>query len=94
MDNANYNTQDVKKCCDRKTDVEFRSGKEYNGWVTYENKKVSRITVSKGKKFIPPKTYKSMAKQLKLSVDEFDRFLDCSLTYREYKALLAKQINS
>ncbi|HXK48855.1 MAG TPA: hypothetical protein PKW56_00150 [Clostridiales bacterium] len=88
MNNSKYNTQDVKKRCENKLDIEFRSSKEFNGWYKYDNKKICRITVSKGRKDLPPKTYQSIAEQLKLSIDNFDRFMDCPLKKDEYDKIL------
>jgi hypothetical protein len=79
-----HNTLDVKRCCEVKLGVSFRPGHECNGWVEINGQKAARITVPKGRKPIPPKTYKSMARQLKLTVSEFDRLLRCPLTADEY----------
>lgn len=92
MDNTSYDTSDVKKVCENKLQIEFRDAKEYNGWYLLDGKKVCRITVSKGKKFIPEGTYKSMAKQLKLAVKEFDLMLACPLSKADYDVLLADRI--
>ena len=92
MDNASYNTSDVKKICESKLQIQFRDAKEYNGWYYFDGKKVCRITVSKGKKFIPEKTYQSMARQLKLVVKEFDQMLACPLSKTGYDGLLATRI--
>lgn len=88
MDNARYNTMDVKKCCESKLGIHFRSGNELNGWFELDGYKAARITVPKGKKPLPPKTYKSMARQLKLATNEFDELLKCPLTYEKYKKIL------
>ena len=92
MDNTSYNTSDVKKVCETKLQIEFRDAKEYNGWYLLDGKKVCRITVSKGKKFIPPKTYKTMAGQLKLAVKEFDQMLACPLSKANYDLLLIGRV--
>lgn len=84
MDNSKFHTADVKRICENKLGITFRSGKEYNGWFYKENKKFARITVPKGKKPIPPKTCSSMATQLKLTNSQFDRLLNCPLQYDEY----------
>lgn len=89
MKNAQYNTSDIKGVCERKLDVVFRPGGEFNGWVFVGGKKTSRVTIPKGKKQIPPKTYKSMASQLRLSVDDFDRLLDCPLKRDEYDIIVS-----
>lgn len=90
MRNTEFNTGDVKRVCETKLRIEFRDGKEFNGWYIYNDCKVTRITVPKGKKFIPPKTYGSMARQLKLNSGQFDRLLACPLTKDAYELHLAQ----
>ena len=94
MDNSRYNTSDVKKICVKKLNIGFnkRHGKRaphFTGWFCRDGKKIKRITVAKGKKPIPPKTYKTMANQLGLSVSLFDDLLECPLTLDKY----LKEIN-
>ena len=93
MKNSVYNSYDVKLKCENKLSISFKSSKEYNGWYYYNGKKTARITVPMGKKFLPPKTYKSMATQLKLSVEEFDELLDCPLNKQKYDLILSEKIN-
>lgn len=89
MMNASFDTQDVKKCCEHKLDIVFRrKSKEFSGWYHLDDKKAARITVPKGRKSIPPKTYKSMATQLKLDVEQFDNLLVCPLKKDEYETIL------
>jgi hypothetical protein len=88
MDNAKYHTRDIKKCCETKLAVVFRSGKEFNGWVSVNGIKAARITVPSGRKPVPRGTYQSMAKQLKIRVSEFDDLLSCKLTREEYELLI------
>lgn len=92
MRNAAFNTLNVKNCCENKLEIEFKKtrSKEHNGWFRLDGKKITRITVPKGRKFIPPKTYKSMAKQLKLEVDQFDELLECSLKIEGYRKIISK----
>jgi len=92
MKNANFHTRDVKNICEQKLNIEFRSGKEYNGWYMQNSKKVARITVPKGRKPIHRKTYKSMAMQLKLKVNEFDDLLECPLDKEKYDEILQTRI--
>jgi len=93
MDNAKYDTRDVKQCCGNKLGIEFRGGKEYNGWYCLDGKKAARITIPKGRKPVPPGTYKSMASQLKLAVGEFDNLLSCLMTRSAYEAKLRDRTN-
>ena len=32
MKNADFNTHDVRRCCENKLGITFRKGKEQNGW--------------------------------------------------------------
>jgi hypothetical protein len=86
--NADFNTRHVKSCCEKKLGITFRSGGEFNGWYRLEGKKAARITIPKGRKPIPEKTYKSMAMQLRLRVSEFDALLECPLSNDEYQKIL------
>lgn len=92
MSRSGFDTNDVKKCCEKKLDITFRVGKEFNGWFRLSDRKAARITVPKGRKRIPPKTYKSMATQLKLTVQQFDELLECSLMKEGYEELLREQL--
>jgi len=92
MKNASFNTNDVKKCCENKLDIEFRKkGKEFNGWFKINEVKICRITVPKGRKSIGKGLYYSLAVQLKLTAEEFDELLECPLIKNEYEKILRKQ---
>ena len=93
MNNKQYTTADVKRVCENKLGVKFRNGAEQNGWFILDGVKCARITVPKGKKDIPPKTYKSMSTQLRLNVEDFDRLLACPLKRDEYEAILKSKIS-
>jgi predicted RNA binding protein YcfA (HicA-like mRNA interferase family) len=92
MKNSQFNTHDVKQRCERKLDIAFKGSNELNGWFMLNDKKVARITVPHGRKVIPPKTYKSMATQLKLTTDEFDALLECPLDRQMYESIIKAQI--
>ena len=92
MKQSGFDIYDVKKCCEKKLDINFRDGKEFNGWFRLGDRKAARITVPKGRKDIPPKTYKSMAVQLKLKVQQFDELLECTLMKDGYEELLRKYL--
>ncbi len=93
MKNSVFSTRDVKKICENKLKIVFRSNAESNGWFYFEGKKVARITVPKGRKPIAKGLYKSMANQLKLSVDEFDDLLECPLSLSDYREKIRKAID-
>ncbi|MBO8152717.1 MAG: hypothetical protein DRP91_04820 [Candidatus Neomarinimicrobiota bacterium] len=92
MKNASFHTLDVKRICENKLGIRFNKGKEFNGWFLLCGKKVARITIPKGRKPIPKKTYKSMAMQLKLSVKEFDDLLECPIDKEKYEEILKSRI--
>ncbi len=94
MKQSSFDTNDVKRCCERKLEIDFRDGKEFNGWFRLDNRKTARITVPKGKKNIPPKTYKSMATQLKLNVEQFDELLECTLMKEGYEKIVRQSLGS
>ena len=89
MLNGRFNTEDVARVCIRKLGITFRTGSERNGWYVHEGRRVARITVAYGRKPIPPKTYKSMASQLKLTVEQFDDLLCCPLTSADYARIIS-----
>ncbi len=93
MKQSSFDTNDVKKCCKGKLEITFRHGKEFNGWFRLGSRKAARITVQKRRKNIPPKSYKSMADQLRLSVQQFDELLECTLMKAGYEELLRKSLN-
>lgn len=93
MKNASFNTNDVRKCCEYKLDIKFRKKKHFSGWYYLGDKRATRITVTKGRKPIPQKTYKTMAKQLKLSISQFDDLLECPIDKVQYEKILKPQIS-
>jgi hypothetical protein len=94
MKNTKFDTFKVKSCCEKKLGIEFRKSRsaEFNGWFIFGNKKVARVTVPKGRKFIPPKTYKAMAAQLKLTIEEFDNLLECPLKRNNYEDIIKMKV--
>ena len=91
MNNSQYNTNDIKKKCETKLYIKFKCKKECNGWYRYNSNKITRITIPKGKKNVPKKTYSSMAKQLKLTIKQFDDFLKCTIDMEKYNKILENQ---
>jgi len=88
MKNSQFDVRDVKRVGEKKLHIEFRSGKEFNGWFKLNGKKAKRITIPKGRKGIPRKTYSSMARQLGLTVADFDLLLECPLTKAGYEKII------
>jgi hypothetical protein len=90
MKNSSYHTLDVKNICENKLKIEFRKKRSdhYQGWFYLNGSKSKRLTVAKGRKPIPRKTYSSMAKQLGLTVKQFDDLLDCPLTLTRYLKII------
>lgn len=89
MNHARYHSGDVAKVCKAKLGAQFRKGgKELNADVFHDGRKVARITVPKGKKSLPPKTYSRMAQGLHLSTGQFDALMDCSLGPQGYGKII------
>lgn len=89
MKNQKFNNLRIKGICESKLDIDFKKGaKELSGWFKKDDKKVTRITVSKGRKHPKLKTYKNMATQLDLKVPEFDELLECPLDKKGYEKIL------
>ena len=93
MRNSEFQTNHVKKVCEDKLHIRFRDAGEYNGWFILDGRKVARITVPKGRKFIPQGTYGNMARQLKLTVSQFDELLDCPLKKPRFEQILRARID-
>lgn len=92
MKNQKFKTHDIKKVCESKLSIDFRTkGKEFNGWFRINSTKIKRITIAKGRKFAPPKTYTTMAKQLNLTTKEFDDLLECPLDRNGYEEILKER---
>jgi hypothetical protein len=92
MRNNDFDTFAVRKCCEKKLQISFGTGGEANGWFRIDGRKACRITVPHGRKPLPPKTYKSMAQQLKLTISEFDSLLACTLVYDSYLQLVRTRV--
>jgi hypothetical protein len=91
MKNSSYHTMDVKNVCENKLKIEFGKPKRsdhHQGWFYLDGSKSKRLTVAKGRKPIPRKTYSSMARQLGLTIKEFDDLLDCPLTLEGYLKII------
>ena len=85
------NTHNIKAVCEHKLSMEFRAGGHYVGWYFLHDVKAARLTVPMGRKEVPPKTLKSMAEQLKLTVAEFKDLIACPLTRADYEQILTER---
>lgn len=92
MLNSRFDSHEIRRVCERKLGIAFKSGKEYNGWYRINGRKTKRITVPKGRKFVPPNTYSSMARQLGLTSSQFDDMLICTITRVQYDSLLRGEL--
>ena len=87
-----YKCNRIKACCENKLEINFRTNNECNGWFLLDSEKVRRITIPKGRKEVKPGTFRSMARQLDLSVDEFVEVIECTKTKRDYENLLREKV--
>ena len=70
---------DTRRAFENKNEVQFRSGKELNGWILHEGKGIARITVSKGNKDIPMGTHCSMARSLGITTSQLTKYVQCKI---------------
>lgn len=84
MKNAQFSSKDVRHACLKKLQMDRNCTSEDHCFIKFENAPAARITFPKGSKNLPPKTYKNMARQLRLSVEQFDEFLTCTFGYKDY----------
>lgn len=92
MPRASFDCKTIKERLENKLMISFRSNKHHNGWMLLEGKKVARVTVPLGRKVISIGVFKNIADQLKLSVNEFENLLSCSLSKEAYEKILFKKI--
>ncbi len=65
------------------------TGKERNCWAVLDGRKVLRVTYPKVHRGdLKPGTRNSIRKQLRLEPNEFEQFLDCSMTSTDYESHL------
>ena len=94
MSSSQYTFHSIKKICENKLNIDFRSRKHFIGWVLLNGEKAVRITIPKGKKEAGPILYKSMAKDLLLDPDQFNELLACPLTTAQYLIILKEKIDN
>ena len=83
MKNSQFNSHDIKMKCEHKLGMNFDGKKELNARMRYKGKFI-RVTVPKGRKRLPPKTYKTIANQLYLSTSQFDNLLSCPFSKDDF----------
>jgi len=89
--NSKFDTNYVKTICENKLNIKFRKGRHFTGWFVVGGTHIAPITVAMGRKPIPRKTYQTMARQLKLTAEQFDGLLECPIKMKEYMDILRKQ---
>ena len=94
MQNNKYTAHDIRQICSTKLKLAFKGNSEQNAWYSLDGRKVCRLTVPHGRKNVKPKTYGSMARQLKLTVVQFDELLECSLQRAGYDAIVRRGLGS
>ena len=84
---------DVRNAIEAKTTHKARSTKHTNYTIFLDERRViPLVTVPHGRDEVTPKTQASIQKQLKLGRQQFQRFVDCSLTQHDYEAILRQKI--
>jgi hypothetical protein len=86
----------IKKTCENKLKMSFRTNKECNAWYYLNGKKITKITIPKqkgGNNTIKKGTLASMARQMKLNQTQFKDLINCPLKKNEYDQILIKMNN-
>lgn len=91
MGYAQSNTGELRRKCETKLRIKFRSSKEQNGWFVHNGIRICRVTIPLGRKPLKTGTYKSMARQLCISTQQLDGVIDCPFGHAEYVDELARQ---
>ncbi len=86
-----WRRNEVRNALKNKLEVVFASGKEPTGWFIYKGKKVTRVTVPKGRDTLKKGTQKSIRESLRLNSSNFDALLECPLRFNEYVGILKKK---
>lgn len=91
MKNAQFDTLHIRKICHQKLGIDFEATKETNGAFYYDERKIYKISVPKGRKTLPAGTYAGIARQLKISIAQFDELLACPLSFECYIGILKEK---
>lgn len=59
-----------------------------NGWYELDGLKILRVTMPRGRGFVPPGTVNSIRKQVFLSKDQFGDLINCPLSSQDYEAII------
>ncbi|MCK5059235.1 MAG: hypothetical protein KAT34_21480 [Candidatus Aminicenantes bacterium] len=81
----------VKNVLEKKLGIEFRSGKELNGWFYFNNQKILRVTIPKGRDELKIGTQNAIRDKLRLNSPNFDNLINCSLRLDNYIDILKEK---
>lgn len=88
MKNTQHNTYHIREILSHKLGIRFEATKETNGAFYRDGIKIFKVSVPKGRKFLPEGTYAAISRQLKISIAQFDALLDCPLKLEDYLEIL------
>jgi hypothetical protein len=72
-----YRASDVKKMCETKLLITFRSSGELNGWLVEAEQRLTRVTIPHGRDELKRGTLRSVIQQLGDNRTLFDGLMDC-----------------
>ena len=91
MPRQQSNSDELRRRCETKLRIHFRSNKEQNGWFEHNGVRLRRITIPLGRKPLKIGTFRNMARRLIVSPQQLDGVTDCPFGYDEYLAELTAQ---
>ena len=83
---------EVARVLKQKLNLQFRKGKEANGWFELDGRKILRVTVPKGRGDLAFGTARSIRDQLKLSNSQFADLANCPLSGKDYEEIIRGKV--
>jgi len=85
---------EVRRAVESKTEWQQRSNrsKEGNYIIFRQGRRVSRVTIPKGRDVLPIGTLNSIRRQLLLDKEQFNEFVKCPLSSTDYAKILDEKI--
>ena len=76
----NYTPRQLTNACENKLAIAFGSGKHRSGWYLLNGRKLFKITIPKAHAEWGPQAKKDFLGKTRLSSEEFDDLIRCSMT--------------
>ena len=86
---------EVRRAIEQKLQpTDFRGTKELNYWIQLDGKKITRVAVTKSDEELKSGTEASIRNQLKVSREQFNDLVTCTMSGAEYFRILKGKVTS